>query len=963
MNAHKEIAMVQKQGVRMIRYLSWILAVSALIVGLLLVAAPGAWALDEVYFSGTLSYQSHFNNDKGDELNDLSYLDGAYFDGNTVLFFTLLSTHSSTYVAKLYWQAPGCAAGNCYGSVDIGNTLDLNFRIKTVVFNDVLYILYTPWKAVNGYSTNRIYYRMATVNYGEEGDEWNLNFSDEKSFPTAATTSPAIISFANVLNGKMYVIYTAGTNWYYISSEDGATFDPAKFIYSTYTEAPLGPGGTVFHVPDENEGWQERMMISYCPGGGIVKYFFFDGQSAYGFRSIEATGLSASSVRLWTGTVEGYTNDRYAIQAFIGSPHDGTNQTWHNIYHRQYIPSGPNGDQGTWSTSWSMLDLSNEDAIHCRQANVSDHGWTLIPNFSDPYGTGNTQMLVWIYYSRGDSYTWKIGGGYDTIKYRHSTFKSDFMVHDPDGDATASAGEQDMSSSMVVGVIEGTPPFPVNGGVPIVLTANVSTVELSQSTTVTTSTTWSVGGSVVLSFGVKKPTKYRFQGKLSAGLKYTHESATSDTITTKLRLYSYTDNSQPPVAKANPGDLGWVLVLKPEIVSTQFIVKAFDGHALFYDAFADEMRLILLQYGPGTYIKEYAYFLNDPAAPFPGTPPDTYPVIFDGMTPRPLSTDLTAWRQISHSDWSSYKLGTKLPTIQGGVNSFAEQQIVQTVSSAETWSPSASFTVSAAKLGFVNFGVEATANFSMDIKTATSMSQSLGFFYHIPSCSPDKCCIAAIDVDAYILVPNEDISGYNAPWISDDIRTYRKPKPWCLTYTPLRNCPAASAGDTSSRLAVQDIRGTLFFDRNGQNNDRVSGRISLTGINPDFSLDAEELVHVRFGNYSANSGTNEVVSRYFQGRDLIIELKQPDNPEASVTVKLSYDRRRSILDIDLNADHIDLLQFLQSYGLSLDNQSRQIAKRVPFRFFLGNRYDADAELDVHCTLNEQNLICQLMSKR
>lgn len=974
MNSQKKLLMVSRGISKLPHYLRGILFAFAVMTVTLFFTSPSAGAYVEDYTSGNFSYQGHFNNDGG-EHNGLAFMDSVYFAGYHSLLFTVYSTHSATYTSKLYWRTVPCATTEtCYGSVDIGNTSTLNFRFKTAVFNDILYVFYTPSEAVNGYSPNRIYYRTASIDYGSDGKGRGLLFSDEKSIPGAATASLNVISFAAMMNGRMYVIFTSGNDWYYISSQDGLTFNPAMHFYSTSAaEAILGPAGTVFHVAHKTEGWKERMMISYSPWreDRIIKYFFFDGETAYGENHIEtsyaSTPLLASSVRLWTGTVKGYSNDRYAIQAFIASSPNASNPTWSNIYHAQYIPSGPEGDQGTWST-WNLLNKSGDDMIKCHIDYSTDPGWTIVPDFSDPYGTGDTKVLLRIYYSIGTDYTWEIGGGYDTIWFRDSWFYSDYMKHDPDQDKTAQAGSQDISSSMVVGVIEGTPPFPINGGVPVALNSNTSIVDLTHQETYTTSTTWSVGGSVALSFGVKQPGEGAFLGKLSAGLKSTQESGQSDSITTQWKLYSFTDNTTTP--KEKPGDLGWLLVLKPEIVTSQYIVTAFDGNPLAYCYNSDcssktteeeEMRLILITWGPGTFIELLPYYLQNPSAPIGDDPINGPRALLEGMAARPLSTDLAAWQQIFHHD-PSYYLSTDLPTIPGSLNVQVNETFSETVNDAHTWSVNAGFSASAKKMGLINFGEELNVNFSMDIKTTTVMSYSLGFWLNLPACAVGGCCISELDVDAAIYVPNEDASGYNAPWISDDIRNFARPKPWCLSYeilNPIKPCPSV-VSSIPSRLTVRQLQGTLFLDQNDQNRDKVSVKLRLEGITPDFLLDRSEALYLRLGNYAVNSDRNYVVSRYFKGKDLVLKLKETEGSKSAILAKLSYNRRKSILDINLKVDRADLIHLFQSYGLGTGDQiSGYVDKTIPLRFSLGDRYVADAELNARCKINDQNVKCKL----
>ena len=250
------------------------------------------------------------------------------------------------------------------------------------------------------------------------------------------------------------------------------------------------------------------------------------------------------------------------------------------------------------------------------------------------------------------------------------------------------------------------------------------------------------------------------------------------------------------------------MVLKPQIINNQFVLKSYDGSALAYgsDTSGDEFTVYLIQYGSGSTVELYAYKLQSPSAGY------SYSPIFEGMAARPLSTDIVSWQTVVQ-DNPSYSKTITLPTVSGAVGVATTLTIVETTTNAQTYSPSAKLSASAEKLGFE---VEADVEFSMEIQTTTTMTKSLGFNYALPECSedPSVCCIAQMDVSPYILVPNDDATGYNAPWISNDIRNNGKPKPWCLTYkTPATSCSTGSLQE----LAVKKATGSSPSTRLSRN--------------------------------------------------------------------------------------------------------------------------------------------------
>ena len=282
-----------------------ILLKSTLVAALLiLLAVPGSKA--ETYSNHDSHYPSGFCNDIFNTLsNDMQNMDAVEFGGRTIVFFTLFSSCSLSYNSYLYYWYDSDNAHK----LDIGNSTGNQYIIKTAVFNNVLYIFYTSpyWTTIR--------YRTATLNTGPAGTDWALEFTGEKRINAGPTTT---LRMARWMNDALYVIYSSGSDWYYVSSTDGATFDPpTKF----FTGGPIkGAGGAVFQVSDPTEGSVEKMMISYATGSGI-KYFFFDGISTFGpYNAPVATNTSPYSVRLIAGSATNYSNSRYAIQVFYASP-------------------------------------------------------------------------------------------------------------------------------------------------------------------------------------------------------------------------------------------------------------------------------------------------------------------------------------------------------------------------------------------------------------------------------------------------------------------------------------------------------------------------------------------------------------------------------------------------------------------------------------------------------------------
>lgn len=396
---------------------------------------------------------------------------------------------------------------------------------------------------------------------------------------------------------------------------------------------------------------------------------------------------------------------------------------------------------------------------------------------------------------------------FQTVSFRNHGYFSDILQEVP----TSSPEESDLATTSVpLGVIQGTPPFPVNNGIPTEEAANTSTVEFTTSNDVTFSTAYTATAGITVSYGTKFG-PVNTQTKLSAGVKYAHESSEERTVTKTDTLKNYNYSGYP-------GGIGWVLYLKPDIQINQYVLKSWARNSLAYDGNYDEFRISAITYGPNTSLKKKAFYLDNPSGPMGGT--DFSTAIFEGMVPGPLSTDIAAWQE-PVNDTDSYRVSNTLQGLSSTQGDLFQLSYVQTTTDAVTEGFNTGFSMEASAFGV---GAGGYANFSMDVTTKTSMQYGLAFAYAVPSCGAPgsgTCCISDMTVIPYILVPNDDDSGYNASWISDDIRLYRRQKPWTLTYSaiPSNDCNnlGAAGGPPGSRCRRLKA---LFFST------RAAGRIA-----------------------------------------------------------------------------------------------------------------------------------------
>lgn len=1028
----------------MARQLRGILIASIFIAGVLgLIGTPDASA--ETYSSENDKYKSAFcNNIFGTNHNDMFWMDAIYFGGREILFFTLMSDCSPSYDSKLYFFTHNPES---HSSVDISNSLSLDFRFKLVEFNNVLYIFYTTdCSSCSGFNNSTIYYRTATVNRGTDGKGWALEFSGQKSI--SAGVSKVKIRMAHSMEGTMYVIYSAGSNWYTIASADGL-FNPAtpgslvKMSLFTAPDGITGAGGAVFQVSDPDKGIMDKLMIAYATGS-TVKYLFFDGKGVYGQNAIgdpfkpyavpntgAADGVYPYSVRLIAGSASGYSDSKYSVQMFIASPKDsGSNQTWNNIFHREYTPAGENGDEGHWSSIWNQLNSSGDDRIKSINAYDPDPGWAVIPLFkSASQNAGDEiQMYLRIWYHRGTNYTWPSS---DHVTFRTSYYTSDILYHL--SQVSTGPEKQDSTTQTVLGVIEGTPPWPYNGGGGISDTSDTSWVEYGKENSYSVETDWSVGGSVMVYKGVSFKERGELKAKLSAGVKYTKTTSTTNKSEMGMTLKSY--NKEPP------GRLGWLVLLTPEILNDSYALYSYNRKPLFYegDPSGDPITASLITYGNNTKVTLLSYYLDEPSFAIGGDEEHASRKFLKGMAERPFSNDLpgyvagtTGWQgltdyytQMSGSQncpWEVTDLWTlvgdnsktmKSLVLSSTVGVSSTYSISCSTTEGKTWSQSAGFSATWDKAGFFfASGGEFDVNWTMDINTTSTMTAKLGFQYDIPDCgiqnhvtrggrfydcklthtsgpenepgvgtdwttywvesaTPNTAttdwvtatkyygwCFSTANVIPKLFVPKSDDIGYDCPWISNDIRDYRKPKPWCLTYNVF--LPSKSAAAESSRLTVRHADATLHLDQARRNRDRVSARLTLEGVGPDYSEQVNNLLHLGLGSYVSNSESSQVLAQTVHGDRTVIRMRQPGSPKSSIQVVLTYDEAHSLLHIALDAERVHVPGLARSL---VDAHMEGNTVAFPLSFFLGSRYHAKDNLHAQLTFKKGKIICRLHDVR
>ncbi|MFP5214052.1 MAG: hypothetical protein ACLGPL_11815, partial [Acidobacteriota bacterium] len=679
----------------------------------------------------------------------------------------------------------------------------LFWTFKTSVFNDMLYLFFATEKGKdsgNDLADGAIcYMRAGAVPQGQA-----LRFEDQELIGNALARKKRIpdpsnifsnhrrICATGVMNGRMYVIAAVCNNpssgdyrydWYSNSTEDGETWDGWKQIKANDKGFPQS--STVFFASNpaqtSNPAYQV-MAIGWvqfednAPEQSRAVLTFFDGQRLYSEKALDGT---THNIRLASGTVKGAVNDRQVVQ--IWRTDMGQHQK--TIYHGQYAPSGPKGDEGQI--------VLNEDRSPWRQI-VQEGYWTAR---TDPwYGFDNPNVRFWTHKRALESWsTAVVYGDYDStndqmqqfidltffqkwvywfgkgdrpyIKTLH--YASDMMK--PEGGPLylqswdLNYKEAYKGLWVFLGVVEGPPPIPQNGHSLQELTEMFTRASIGQDSTKTFAETFTANQEFTISFGYggggKQPLLAPMhKGGGGIGGHFMQERQKTDSITHGMnKTVTIDTTSVPPSA-----DLGQLVVMKPKIKNQRYCLYGFDGQhdlGLKYNLLSVTEAKVSLE----------PYSLTDPDSRWYSA----------GMAKRSLTTDYAGWTQkqpmLSSRHYETVEAEGDLESGLGAGSSLV--YLRKDASETNTNSYGFDFGLNA-QICYV-LQMEFKANFTWTYTNNATLSNNVQWGLVLPPLQGEGPGIRKIRVQPYFLqAKSTDGSVW---WIPTYFRD-RGVQPWCITY-------------------------------------------------------------------------------------------------------------------------------------------------------------------------------------
>lgn len=700
-----------------------------------------------------------------------------------------------------------------------------DYSFKPVVFHDQLYIFYATEKSadpVMGLEDGTIYVQSAS----KSSHPQPLSFGAREVVYKGIENHRRICA-AQVMNGKLYLIYAVCTNpdapkpyqykFYALEKAYGGDWIGPTLLtldgVDTFETFPQT--ATTFIVTDAEKRNSERMALGFVdftdPGKGAPWLAFFDGTATlYGKKPIPNS--YTQNILLATGTVKGATNDKQAVQIWVTDASPGE---YRPIYHNEYWPSGVNGNEGSFRKEdgvWTLVPQPTTWERPCPEPGWDHWGsrfwtadrWLLAWSAGKvsaplPIETGQkeskglqqnldlTYFQRWVYY-------FPIGSRprMKTLRYASDVLQKtkDPVVVDSDV-APGNPNYETLRKTWILqGVIEGPPPFPHNGNYLNNLGAAASRVSLGKSE----------GRQFVQTYNTSRSYQMGLQGgfALTFSFELGQELAEENQQTEEINASWAKTATIDTTTGAGSADVGKLVFVKPKFENQQYKLFGADGGA--------DLNLIVdrLTITGATLDWE----------PYSLTNPDSSP-LSTGMTPRWQTIDYVGWAtNLPKENSPAYQLwkpNTKLDAGRG--SSVNTVQLVKGKSFTDTRSSSLTCN-SGGGLGdpfyeLLQLDFDSSSSSSFAMTSTTTLSETLEWFLDLPVNQLGDKGLNRIKVWPYFLQA-KDYSSTDAWWIPSLSRANRS-QPWCITYNVAQTDPfppppvtapptphAAASGDSSA---------------------------------------------------------------------------------------------------------------------------------------------------------------------
>lgn len=704
------------------------------------------------------------------------------------------------------------------------NTSMVFWSFKTCVFKNKVYLFFATEYGEdkqNGLEDGTIYSMSGVPVGGDKINPGPLHFQGEPEIAAALKKKLVVssgiknhrwICAAKVINGKMVLFYAVNSwphvypyiyTWCYVETEDGEHWSRPRMLRRAENTFPQS--AVTFLASNEEDTKQpatERIMLAYSRftgnGTGKPEIVFFDGEKLYGKKELPG---DTQNITLALGTVKGAGSDRQTIQLWCTESGPGHQKP---IYHAEYVPKGPGGDQGSFVRSpiWTLIEQPGYWTARTDPWPGFDHAsvrfwtperWLVAWNVGtvfdtfDPSGQKMQQYLDLTFHQRWVYYF--LAGSFPYIKTLRYT--SDVMKRDGEdtvlNTAEAYQGKDDFWKNLwvLLGVIEGPPPVPANGHTLKELGSMFSRATVGKSKSETFAQTFTAQESLQVGMSFGNPlAPLGAYGSFAIGPQFMQQRASSETLSNSFDISVTIDTTSRPAS----ADVGQLVIMKPTITNKKYKVFGWDGKH---------------QVGPGynalSITKSRLSF-----EPYSLTSPNKnwYSA---GMTPRFLTTDYAGWQSFRPPlNDPDYKGFTADGVLQAGMGTSGSTISLQKDGSRNETN-SYGFSVQgdlSIMLKVLSIDIAVSGSFDWAFTTASTFNDHVQWFLDLPAIEGPTPGINRIRVQPFYL--QATTTGPHAWWIPKHFRD-RKVEPWCITYHVVETIPEKPA--SSQEWEVEAVAG------------------------------------------------------------------------------------------------------------------------------------------------------------
>ncbi len=618
--------------------------------------------------------------------------------------------------------------------------------VTACVYNGRIYVVY-DYINPNNWSERLLYFKSSS---DPESLEWEPKGGSRIEAAAAVNTgfgpgSPRLNVAAAVLGDKLYVFYTYLNN-------------TSQWVRSVVFDGKTWSAGPVLN--DWRFGALDAQTVTAADGNELIAIVGVGAYYCY------VMGFDGQTIRPSTNYLDFYGKGlvRDYVRIAGGSVANGTQASRLQIF--------ASGGYGVWRYEYSLPDKYDNSGA-CSAGSLAGikftnaWGWCAATHFLNK---GSDLKDLQQYLTLVGPMTFR-AAEYSYTKLCAVTYASDYFKHLQTNQINTAVPGNLPSAWSIIGVIEGVPPFCLNGTKPE--PQATSSVKYGQSVDKEVSTSQSYEAS--FSVGIGGEGKIIGGGvEYTQGFKNVHDWSTTIKKELTIEMENKDDNED--------GAFGYLIVSKPNLTVSNYERRASDQ--------STNLGNVNFTFVADVSVEPVPYHLENPAQDG-----------FAGITAKPKSADYNKWFCMPVP---ANLVMEKMNSLSADIRGTKSESTISMTSAEKVVRKSSSEVKVEAKF-FEIFKTSTEFKFTLGSVNSTSLSKNISASLSLPKAATGSSALKRIVATPYWLTP-DDTSATKPFWIPDG---YLWNKPWCLTWsvTSLDPTPAPPKALTMdfNKDGIQDL--------------------------------------------------------------------------------------------------------------------------------------------------------------